>query len=113
MRQLSRNKGAQGGSFLIEALIAILIFSIGVLALVRMQAVSIAHVSNAKFRTEAGFLANRVIARMWANRNNLAAYAYAGGAVPAVLTDWITEVQNTLPDSAANPPGCMLDRWER
>lgn len=98
------NRRGQTGSMVLEALFAILIFSVGILGLVRMQAVSVTHVSNAKYRTEASFLANRVISEMWSNRNNLPAYAYAGGAAPAVLTKWMAEVQGTLPGAAANPP---------
>lgn len=102
------NKGGQTGSVLLEALLAILLFSVGILGLVRMHAVSITHVSNAKYRTEASFLANRVIAEMWSNRNNLPAYAYAGGAAPVVLAKWMAEVQGSLPGAAANPPQITL-----
>ena len=98
------SRGGQKGSMLLEALLAMAVFSVGVLGLVRMQAVSVTHVSNAKYRTEASFLANRVVAEMWSNRNNLPAYAYAGGAAPAVLANWVTEVQGILPGAAANPP---------
>ena len=107
MKRASVRNG-QKGSMLIEALLAILVFSIGVLALVGMQAAAIRNVSNAKYRTDASFLANQVIAEMWANRNNLPAYAYAGGPVPAVLTNWVGEVQNALPDTVANPPQIAL-----
>jgi type IV pilus assembly protein PilV len=103
MKRASGRKG-QGGSVLLEALIAILVFSIGILALVGMQASAISNMNDAKYRTEASFLANQVIAEMWANRNNLAAYAYAGGAVPGVLDKWVSEVQSALPNAQANPP---------
>lgn len=107
MKRASVRNG-QKGSMLIEALLAILVFSVGVLALVGMQAAAIKNVNNAKYRTDASFLANQVIAEMWANRNNLPAYAYAGGAVPAVLTNWVGDVQNALPDAVANPPQIAL-----
>lgn len=58
----------QSGSVLIEALIAILIFSVGILALVGMQATAIATVSDAKYRADASLLANQIIGAMWANR---------------------------------------------
>ena len=55
----------QQGSMLLEGLIAIVIFSMGILALMGLQAASIANTSEAKFRADAAFLANKVIARMW------------------------------------------------
>ena len=42
---------------LLEALIAILIFSMGILALMGMQATAINTVSESKYRSNAGFLA--------------------------------------------------------
>ena len=61
-------KRAQGGSVMLEALIAILIFSIGILAMVGMQATAVNNVSEAKYRSDASFLANQIIGTMWANR---------------------------------------------
>lgn len=58
----------QRGSVILEALIAILIFSIGILALVGMQATSISNVADAKYRTDAGFLTDQMIGNMWAAR---------------------------------------------
>ena len=45
----------QRGVMLIEGLIAILIFSLGVLAMVGMQAQAINHTSQAKYRADAAF----------------------------------------------------------
>lgn len=58
----------QSGSVILEALIAILIFSVGILAMVGMQATAISNVSDAKYRADAGFLADQIIGVMWANR---------------------------------------------
>ncbi|WP_035383117.1 hypothetical protein [Ferriphaselus sp. R-1] len=58
----------QSGSVLLEALIAILIFSIGILALVGMQATAINNVADAKYRADASFLADQIIGVMWASR---------------------------------------------
>ncbi len=58
----------QQGYVLLEALIAILLFSVGILALVGMQAASINNVSDSKYRTEAGFLADQIIGVIWGNR---------------------------------------------
>ena len=58
---------------LLEALIAILIFSLGILALVALQATSIKLTGDAKYRTDATLLANRLIGQMWAAGGNLEA----------------------------------------
>ncbi len=60
--------GKQTGSVVLEALIAILIFSIGILALVGMQAVAVGNVSDAKYRADASFFTDQIIGTMWANR---------------------------------------------
>src|SRR5439155_165247 len=57
MRIHSKAPKRQDGVMLLEALIAILIFSIGILAVVGLQAVSIRNVTDAKHRTEAAYLA--------------------------------------------------------
>ena len=62
------SKTPQSGSVLLEALIAILIFSIGILALIGMQATAINSVADAKYRSTAGFLANQIIGTIWATR---------------------------------------------
>lgn len=62
------NTMRQSGSVILEALIAILIFSIGILAMVGMQATTINNVADAKYRADASFLADQIIGTMWANR---------------------------------------------
>lgn len=65
---MKRTKTQQAGSVILEALIAILIFSIGILALVGMQATAISNVADAKYRSTAGFLANQIVGTVWATR---------------------------------------------
>ncbi|MBK6982917.1 MAG: hypothetical protein IPH30_16370 [Betaproteobacteria bacterium] len=100
---------SQQGVVLLEALIGILIFSLGILALVAMQAVSISNVSNARYRTEAAFLANEIISEIWvdrgANYGQVANYAIAAGAASSPPAQaWVNKVYAMLPGSAANPP---------
>jgi type IV pilus assembly protein PilV len=100
----------QRGAMMLEALIGILIFSTGILALVGMQALSIKYVSDAKYRADASFLANQVIADMWVHRATLANYAYTGsGTVPSEISGWVTSVQNALPGAATNLPIIAVD----
>ena len=68
---------SQRGSMLLEALIAILLFSMGILGLMGLQAIALKNTADAKYRTEAAFLANQIIGQMWAdNPANLATYAH-------------------------------------
>lgn len=71
----------QRGSFLLEALVGIAILSFGILGIVGLQAQSIRWVNDAQYRSEAIYLANAVISRMWAdNPANLAVdYGTTGG----------------------------------
>lgn len=99
----------QSGSVLLEALIAILIFSMGILALIGLQAAAISNVTDAKYRSDASFLANQVVGEMWANQPNLASYAYSGtGIPPAVLTNWVAQVEATLPGASAQKPTIVI-----
>jgi type IV pilus assembly protein PilV len=86
----------QSGVALLEALVGILIFSIGILALMGLQAQSIRNTVEAKYRNEAAYLANQIIGQMWVDRSNLAAYDTGGGANPNMVA-WETQVANTLP----------------
>jgi type IV pilus assembly protein PilV len=93
-----KSNAGQRGATLLEALIGILIFSIGILALVGMQALAIKHMSDAKYRSDAAFFANQIIGQMWVNRGSLGSYAYAGsGTPPAAINSWVTSIQNALP----------------
>ena len=95
------------GVMLIEALVAILIFSVGILAVVGMQSVAIRNVTDAKYRSEAAFLAGELLAQMWADTPNLNAYVYAGsGPPPARLTGWVGRVERLPGTSGASgvPP---------
>jgi len=94
---------------LLEALLGILIFSLGILAVVGMQAMAVKTVAESKYRMDAGFLANEIIGDMWVNRSNLPTYAYAGGTPPPVLATWAAKVESALPGAAANPPVIAID----
>lgn len=59
------SKDMQQGSVLLEALIAFLIFSMGILGVIGLQATSITNTMEASYRTDAAFLANQIIAQMW------------------------------------------------
>ncbi|ADE12312.1 type IV pilus modification PilV family protein [Sideroxydans lithotrophicus] len=93
----------QRGVMLLEALIAILIFSIGILAIVALQANSIKLASDSKYRSDANLLANRLIGEMWLAHSapNFATAYQTGGAS---YTAWANTVAATLPTTGASAP---------
>ena len=107
MKTTSRRslRNAQSGVMLLEALIGILIFSVGILAMIGMQAMGIRLASDSRDRAEAANLAGQLVGEMWLNRAALASYEYAGsGTPPAALTNWVARVDASLPGAAANRP---------
>jgi len=94
----------QQGVMLLEALIAILIFSIGILAIVGMQATAVRTVTESRSRAEAALYANQLLGQIWSDAINAAQYAYPGsGAVPARLQKWHDDVTGAT--DAAAPAG--------
>ena len=73
------NKRKQQGVMLIEALIAILIFSLGILGMVAMGSVAIAAQSDSQYRTEAANYANEIVSEM-AIQAQVAAYNQASNS---------------------------------
>ena len=111
----AQTRNSQQGVMLLEALVAILIFSIGIVAVMGMQAAAITSVTQSKFRTDASYLANQIIARIWVDQANMANYATKGYAG---RQDWDTLVTSTLPagDGAIDVAGNRVTvtvRWRQ
>lgn len=68
------------GIVLIDALIAIVIFSIGILGMVALQSNAVSLSSDAQYRTEAAMLADKVIGEMWVSDPASLATNFAGAA---------------------------------
>jgi type IV pilus assembly protein PilV len=118
----TRAPGKQQGVMLLEALIGILIFSIGILAMLGMQAIGMRATIDAKYRSEASYLTNQIVGTMWVDRANIATYDTISGAGNNRRADWIARVQTTLPGSSgANAPSIAVVgrqvtvtvRWQR
>ena len=85
----------QRGSALLEALISILIFSFGVLGIVGLQAALISNSSEAKYRSEAGFFANRLLGEISAaDRSSLTSLSTFQSPAGATYTAWYDEIKN-------------------
>jgi type IV pilus assembly protein PilV len=104
---MSRQTTTQQGMMLLEALLGILLFSIGILGLVGLQSISVKNTTEARYRSEAAYLASQIVGRMWIDRANLANYALTTAttsctAAPATVKDWLCQVEKG--DPTATPP---------
>lgn len=94
----------QRGVILIEALIAILLFSLGLLALIGLQASLTKNVTQARTRTEASLLANQLIGQLWTDQGKLGSYAINAGQCAVTYApcgNWRSTVLQTLPSGSA------------
>jgi type IV pilus assembly protein PilV len=97
----------QAGIVLLEGLIAILIFSLGILAIVGMQTIAVKETTDARYRSEACLLANQLLGTMWvSDRTTLQANFNTGNVG---YNAWLADVAATLPGIAANPPDVNVD----
>lgn len=91
---------------LLEVLIAILIFAIGLLGIIGLQAASIKEAAGAEYRSIAALQANDVIGRMWASDRTAATLQanFASSSGPVYL-NWLTAVNASgLPGVTTTPP---------
>ena len=73
----------QQGSALIEALVSVLLFSIAIIALMRVLGSAVKESGDIEYRAVAATVADETIGRMWVDRANLAAYVETDAALPA------------------------------
>ena len=102
-KQIRKNLNRHRGFVLLEGLISVLIFSLGVLALVGMQAMAMKNSAEAKYRADASFLVNKLLGQMWADNPNALTVDY--GVSGAKFLAWKNELTSTLsglPGATAN-----------
>ncbi len=103
MTKIPATPSHQSGSFLLEALISVLIVAFAILGSIGLLARSMQNVDDAKFRGEAVFLADTLIGNMWiADRTpgNLVA-RFASGVGGAGYVEFKTLVEQRLPNATA------------
>jgi type IV pilus assembly protein PilV len=81
----NKSKSVQQGVVLLEAMIAILIFSVGVLALVGLQAAMVKNTSDSKYRADASYIAQQRIGTIWSDTANAATYIEANTNISPLL----------------------------
>ncbi|MDR6425676.1 type IV pilus assembly protein PilV [Variovorax paradoxus] len=86
---------------LIEVLVAMLIFMLGVLGLVGLQGTMTRTQTDSKMRADAANLASEAIGRMWVDIANLSSFAGTTTCTAASCLEWRNKVTSVLPGGGA------------
>jgi type IV pilus assembly protein PilV len=104
-------KRQQCGVMLLEVLIAILIFAVGILGIVGLQATAVKQVTDARFRSDAALLANQLVGTMWVSDRSATTLQNSFATGQAAYTTWAGTtttqagtVMGTLPGVTDYPP---------
>ena len=110
-RRIRFQRSCARGWVLLDGLIAIVIFSIGILGMVALQAVAVKLTTDAKYRTDAAMLADRAIAQMWgADPAALSAnFAGTNGSGGKYYVQWEKTVADSLPGVTGNEPSIAIN----
>ena len=90
LRQLQR------GVSLLEVLVSLLIFSIGVLGIVGLHAAASKNAGEPQYRAVAAYFAEQLTAQYWTSKTSV-----ASGLPPADLTAWKGAIEKALPQGKA------------
>lgn len=104
MTQPHRISNAEAGLTLIEVLVAILIFSFGLLGFVGLQARAIQYSTSAEDSNRAALLANEMASTLTLNRT--------ATPTPAALADWQARVADTTANGLPNGLGTVATAGE-
>ena len=102
----------QRGSSLLEGLLAILLFSIGLLSLLMLLSATLIESSNARYRIEASLLISDLVSHMWIGDHSLTGLETRfADTTSKDYQSWFTSVSNRLPGVSAklNAPQITID----
>lgn len=99
------------GSALIESLISLLVFSIGLLSLLALLTATLKESDNARYRSEASLLASDLVSRMWSGERSLTALQQRFDLQANEYQQWLRRVQSALPgiSTTRNAPQLLID----
>jgi type IV pilus assembly protein PilV len=97
-RMASATRAAQHGFTLLEVLIALVVFSVGLHGLAALQSFSVKTNQSAHFRSQAIMLSNMIIDDMRANRNAVLTGKYFASYATSTCADSATEPTGSGPD---------------
>ena len=97
MRSLKK----QSGSFVIEALISILLFAVGIVALMMVMAQSTNQSGLSKVRNDASYLAGELIGDLWVSVSSTGASSTAVSLGSVDISAWQSRVATVMPPGSA------------
>lgn len=96
------------GFYIIEGIISILIFSIGILGVIKIQANSITNIADGQFRITAVSLSNSLLNQMLLDKQNINSYLNKSNDN---YKKWETSLESNLPGIIDNPPELSLESY--
>ena len=69
---------------LIEVLVSVVLFSLGIVGLLRVLGTAVRDEGEIEYRAQAATIADEILGRMWVDRGNLAAYVADAADLPAL-----------------------------
>lgn len=95
MKQLPTHR-AQGGSFILEAIISLMLFAIGIISLLGLVVQALNQVGQSKSRNDASYLAGELISEMWV-RTTVNVGGQAGDDCTVAGKSWDCRVKELIP----------------
>jgi type IV pilus assembly protein PilV len=111
-RRLPPGALQQQGFMLLEALVAVLVFSVGILALVGMQAAATRFSTDAQFRSTASYLANQRLSEIWVGDRTSMATFQESATTLASLPNGTRTVAVTGPDATSGYQITVTINWK-
>lgn len=98
--RIHQTSRAQRGGTLLEVLVSLVIFSIGVLGIVGLQATAARNSGESKYRADAALLTDQLIAQMWTSNvavSGVLSSFSTSGTISSKVSAWRTKVAAALP----------------
>ncbi|HZI83704.1 MAG TPA: hypothetical protein VFF44_07300 [Casimicrobiaceae bacterium] len=102
-------KRQQNGAYLLEALIGILIFALGVLGIVGLQAASLHATTDSGLRAEAVFAANQLLGQMWTDSEANLTANYDSSVAGQPYKDFAAQLKAVQAGAWAQDPTVIIN----
>lgn len=99
MKRINNNN--KKGFFIIEALISILVFMIGILGILQLQVGQMQATADAQYRAQASYMAENLMSEIIIDKGNIDTFV---DKTNATYSDWEGNLRNALPGVNEFPP---------
>lgn len=97
MKKINNNKGF----FIIEALVSVLIFMVGIVGVLQLQATQMQATADAQYRAQASYMAENIMSEIIIDKANVDIFV---DKTSATYMDWESSLKNALPGVYEYPP---------